>query len=154
MHRSVQTIPLATLGLMLTEGCPSPTPDEGADPIVGDWTATRVADEDFPYHYEYTYSGYYNEFTITVDIEAELSIYADMTGYFDQFGYVVYTFDDRVSSYDFSNYLAVHVPEVEGGHYEIVMRDQEQVNKLTCTLNEPELNCRDRLERSWDFTRM
>jgi hypothetical protein len=161
MNRSIP-IPLVTIGLGLTQGCATdvvdpngPNGDDGdVDPLVGDWTAVRVADEDYPFHDEYTYNGYYGSWSSTVDRSAELSVYADLSGYFDVFVHVTQSYGGgEPTEYNHSSFMTVNVPSAEGSNYSIVLRTDGEVSKLDCTLEEPALTCMDQFEKAWDFER-
>jgi hypothetical protein len=159
MNRSIP-IPLVTIGLFLTQGCetdqidPNDPNGDDVDPLVGDWTAVRVADEDYPFHDEQTYNGYYGTYSYTIDRSAELSVYEDLSGYFDMFVHVTQSYGGgEPQEFDDSSYMTVHVPLAEGGKYSLVLRADGEVTKLDCTLEEPTLTCMDQFENAWDFER-
>lgn len=156
MNRSIP-IPLITIGLGLTQGCQTDQiilPDGDVDPLVGDWTAVRVADEDYPIHDEQTYNGYYGSSTYTTDISADLTVYEDLSGYFDQLIQVSYSYGGgEPNEFDDTSYMTVRVPSAENGKYSIVLRSDGNVSKLDCTLEEPMLTCTDQFEKAWEFER-
>jgi hypothetical protein len=159
MKRSI-SIPLVTIGLGLTQGCQtdqidtSDASDDEVDPLVGNWTAVRVADEAYPFHDEQTYNGYYGSVSYVIDRTAELSIYEDLSGYFDVFLHVTYSYDgEPPEEFADSSYMTVHVPSAEGGKYSLVLRADGEVTKLDCMLAEAMLTCTDQFEQAWNFER-
>jgi hypothetical protein len=161
MNRSIP-IPLVTIALGLTQGCqtdlvvPNDENDQNdgdVDPLVGDWSAVRVADEDYPFHDERTYSGYYGSYSYTIDKSAELSVYEDLSGYFDMFVRVTHSYGGEPQEFDNASSMTVHVPSAGDGKYSIVLRADGEVSKLECTLDEPALTCMDQFEHAWDFER-
>jgi hypothetical protein len=152
MNRSIP-IPLVTIGLGLTQGCQTDLIDPFEDDVarlVGDWDAVRVADVDYPVHEEQTYNGYYGSYSYTSDRSAELSVYADLTGFFDMF---LHQTNSYGGEYDNASYMTVNVPSVEDNKYSIVLRANGQVSKLDCTLEESTLTCTDQFEKAWGFER-
>jgi hypothetical protein len=155
MNRSIP-IPLVTIGLGLTQGCQtdqidtSDASDDEVDPLVGNWTAVRVADEAYPFHDEQTYNGYYGTYSYTSDRSAELSVYEDLSGFFDMFVHVTNSYGGE---YDSASYMTVNVSSAEDGKYSIVLRANGEVSKLDCTLEESTLTCMDQFEHAWDFER-
>lgn len=155
MNRSIP-IPLVTICLGLTQGCDTDqiNQPEEVDPLVGEWTAVRVADEDYPVHDEQTYGGYYGSYSYTVDMSAELTVYEDLSGYFDQLVRTSHSYGGgEPQEFVDSSYMTVHVPSAEDGKYSIVLRADGEVSKLDCTLEEPTLTCMDQFEKAWDFER-
>jgi hypothetical protein len=153
MNRSIP-IPLAALGLGLTQGCPAPDEPE---PLVGEWEATLVADQVYPYHDEETWPGPQYAYTVITDRTAELEIYADLSGYFDMFTRSSFEYGANVQESEFGSYQTVQVSSIEAdGNYKITLWDDGFVAaKLECSLTETNatLRCIDGLEREWAFER-